>query len=314
MLIPPFLGRGAVPKRLDRYPGNCGPVSVWMVLKYFRKRCCSDHLIESCGYTKECGCFTAGLALALNEYGLKVSFHSDPDDDPDPLEQKACELGRQKGVMMQPALDLPDLLKEITPARIAIVALDTDDGVGHFSPLLGAVRDMLVVPNIEGEHLPIDEFLKKWDSPGNLRQCLLVNNADMSIPIKIKKRKNEPWYGAKCVFLHMGLSDGPVYEERVVLVKAKDLDEAIERGEKEAEEYAGNLDDCTYTGFINVFHIFGNKITEGTEVYSLMRSSDLETDEYLDHFYDTGEERTQLSGDVSQQEDSADTIESTDGQ
>ena len=105
---------------------------------------------------------------------------------------------------------------------------------------------------------------------------------------------DEPWYGAKCIFLHTGIesSPGQVYEERVVLVKAGGFDEAISRAEAMAEEYAKGVGGCSYTGFIDVFHIYDEKIGDGTEIYSLMRTSDLSRDEYLNMFYDTGAERT----------------------
>src|SRR5882724_9356878 len=96
---------------------------------------------------------------------------------------------------------------------------------------------------------------------------------------KNKDSKNEePWYGAKCVFLHVNIAScpGQVYEERVVLVRANDFDEAIRLAEIEANNYAGDDEDCTFTGFMNVFHIYDKKIGDGTEVYSLMRTSDLD--------------------------------------
>ena len=106
---------------------------------------------------------------------------------------------------------------------------------------------------------------------------------------------DEPWYGAKCIFLHTGIESSPaqVYEERVILVRAESLDDAITRAEVMAEEYAHDLDGCSYTGFVDVFHIYDENVGEGTEVYSLMRTSDLGKDEYLNRFYDTGTERTQ---------------------
>lgn len=106
---------------------------------------------------------------------------------------------------------------------------------------------------------------------------------------------DEPWYGAKCVFLHTAIEScpGQVYEERVILVRAGSLDDAIARAEVLAEEYATDLDGCTYTGFVDVFHIYDESIEDGAEVYSLMRTSDLGRDEYLNRFYDTGTERTQ---------------------
>ncbi|WP_254511951.1 DUF4288 domain-containing protein [Anatilimnocola floriformis] len=105
---------------------------------------------------------------------------------------------------------------------------------------------------------------------------------------------DEPWYGAKCIFLHAkgaGRSK-QFYEERVVLIKAENFDKAVSRAEVMAEEYAKGLDGCAYAGFMNVFHIFDEQIGDGTEVYSLMRKSDLSKDEYLDKFYDTGAERS----------------------
>jgi hypothetical protein len=105
---------------------------------------------------------------------------------------------------------------------------------------------------------------------------------------------DEPWYSAKCIFLHADVQseNGRVYEERVVLLKAENLDEAIEFAEKEATEYAQNLEGCSYLGFVSVFHIYDETIESGTEIYSLMRDSKLDKNKYLNRFYDTGKERT----------------------
>ena len=106
---------------------------------------------------------------------------------------------------------------------------------------------------------------------------------------------DEPWYGAKCVFLHTEIEScpGQVYEERVILERAGSFDEAVSRAEALADEYARDVGGCSYTGFVNVFHLFDENIGDGAEVYSLMRTSDLNKDEYLNRFYDTGTERTQ---------------------
>ena len=105
---------------------------------------------------------------------------------------------------------------------------------------------------------------------------------------------DEPWYGAKCIFLHTDLKskNGRVYEERVVLIKAENADQAVERAEEKAKEYASSLDVCSYLGFVDVFHIYGESIEDGTEIYSLMRDSKLGKNKYLNRFYDTGKERT----------------------
>jgi hypothetical protein len=105
---------------------------------------------------------------------------------------------------------------------------------------------------------------------------------------------DEPWYGAKCIFLHTGIDSAPrrVYEERVILVRAEGFDEAITRAEAMAEEYAKDVGGCSYTGYVDVFHIYDEHIGDGVEIYSLMRVSDLSKGEYLNRFYDTGAERT----------------------
>jgi hypothetical protein len=103
------------------------------------------------------------------------------------------------------------------------------------------------------------------------------------------------WFGARTIYRvensNTVNSPNKLYEERVVLIAASSDDEAIAKAEKEAELYALNTD-MTYLGFVNVFELYQSKIENGTEVYSLMRESALESDAYLDRFFDTGSERT----------------------
>jgi hypothetical protein len=105
------------------------------------------------------------------------------------------------------------------------------------------------------------------------------------------------WYGAKCLFEHLDLSEEPgrtVYEERVVLIRATDWDDAIARSEADAARYAGELPGVRYLGFMDGYHIGPvPRITEGTEVYSLMRESALAGKDYLDRYCDDGTERRQ---------------------
>jgi len=107
--------------------------------------------------------------------------------------------------------------------------------------------------------------------------------------------KNKSWFSVKCVFLHKDLETDHksqfVYEERIILVIADNENEAIALAEKEAVEYAQDTD-SDYLEFASSFHTYEEKIVHLSEVYSVMRQSSLEPDEYLDYFYDTGNERT----------------------
>jgi hypothetical protein len=97
------------------------------------------------------------------------------------------------------------------------------------------------------------------------------------------------WYSARTVYEHDEPGDG-LFEERIVLVRAADFDEAMSRAEDEAKKYAEAVGG-TYTGYVSVFELAEEAIGDGSEVFSLMRDSDLTADEYIDHFYSTGSER-----------------------
>jgi hypothetical protein len=95
------------------------------------------------------------------------------------------------------------------------------------------------------------------------------------------------WFGVRCLF--QGRQQAS-YEERITVWKADSYDAAIRKAEFEAADYA-ETNELIYLGLAQGFWIFGNHITEGTEVFSLVRMSDLKTDDYLDTFYDSGQER-----------------------
>jgi hypothetical protein len=57
----------------------------------------------------------------------------------------------------------------------------------------------------------------------------------------------------------------------VVLLQAADFDDAIAKGEAEAQDYCRGIRDMTYTGYINVYRLFADTVGHGTEVFSLLR-------------------------------------------
>jgi len=81
------------------------------------------------------------------------------------------------------------------------------------------------------------------------------------------------------------------YEERITIWHAKSLDDAIRQGEVEARRYAAESEGIKYLDFAQAFAISPNQLGEGTEVFSLLRDSDLESEAYLLTFFDTGSER-----------------------
>lgn len=102
------------------------------------------------------------------------------------------------------------------------------------------------------------------------------------------------WYAVRCIFA-VGWppqAAGSTYEERITLWRASSADEAIARAEAEALDYAATIGESpgTYLGLAQSHHLSGAP-AEGAEVFSLMRTSDLDPGTYLDTFFDTGAER-----------------------
>src|SRR5689334_22980938 len=72
----------------------------------------------------------------------------------------------------------------------------------------------------------------------------------------------EPWYSVRCLFR---LRDRG-YEERITLWRAMTFDEAIERAEAEAQEYAAALS-AEYLGLAQGFHLATEHVRDGDEVF-----------------------------------------------
>jgi hypothetical protein len=102
---------------------------------------------------------------------------------------------------------------------------------------------------------------------------------------------DEPgWYGVRCLFRWSHDADQS-YEESVSVWRATSFDEAIVKAKAAAREYAATCDG-EYLGLAQAFFIGHDKlITDGTEVFSLIRGSDLGSDDYVTRFFDTGNER-----------------------
>lgn len=107
------------------------------------------------------------------------------------------------------------------------------------------------------------------------------------------------WFGVRCVFRD---PEG-TYEERVTLWSADTFDEAVLLAEAEATEYAADVG-SQFLRFAQAY-VMPEAPGQGAEVFSLLRDSDLDPDEYLDRFFDTGDEREASldEGDTADDED-----------
>ena len=100
-------------------------------------------------------------------------------------------------------------------------------------------------------------------------------------------------YSVRCLFewsARPEMTKKYLYEERITIWKSINIDQAIEDAKQEAELYAKKID-AKYLGLAQGFYLFDEVDSSGVEIYSLLRESDLKSEDYLDTFFDTGDER-----------------------
>jgi hypothetical protein len=110
----------------------------------------------------------------------------------------------------------------------------------------------------------------------------------------MKRQKTKNWFAVRCMFQFPRVPKQRkkrLYEERITLWQAADIDEAIALAEQEAGSYAADCG-CVYLKVAQAFALFDPVIGNGTEIFSLFRESNKKSDAYLDRFFVTGFERS----------------------
>jgi len=100
---------------------------------------------------------------------------------------------------------------------------------------------------------------------------------------------DQSWYGVRSVFRSDRTEDGKprrVFEERVVLFHATSFEEALAKGVAEAKRYAADSLHCTMLDHVVAFHIHGEELGDGDEVWSCMRDADVSDDDFLRRIYE----------------------------
>ena len=154
------------------------------------------------------------------------------------------------------------------------------DGSWIHRILDAAPRKEVSGASIGEAHLDGDDFLHGVS--------LRVNAARGSNLKLVPQQPKAGWFGVRCIF-EVAEGTPKSYEERITVWRADSDDHAIEMAEEEAAEYASAID-ATYLGIAQSYWIVGNEVSQGTEVFSLIRDSDLDPATYVDTFFDTGTE------------------------
>jgi hypothetical protein len=98
----------------------------------------------------------------------------------------------------------------------------------------------------------------------------------------------EHWFAVRHV-----VRNGRAFEERITLWSADSFNAAIETARREAERYAKLDASWVLLDLFQAYEVGDDEFADGSEVFSLIRESDLEPDEYIERFFATG---TELEG------------------
>ncbi|HEX7900405.1 MAG TPA: DUF4288 domain-containing protein [Planctomycetota bacterium] len=102
---------------------------------------------------------------------------------------------------------------------------------------------------------------------------------------------DKAWFAAKSLHLHRDLAGdrgASCFEERIVLIRAASVDDALKRAEREAARYARGQAAVEFLGYLAVFALSGDAMEEGLEVYSILRSVALSKRDFIRRYYDDG--------------------------
>ena len=111
----------------------------------------------------------------------------------------------------------------------------------------------------------------------------------------VRRRSSKTWYSVRFVFVHT-LADPrelTTYEERITVWLARSVEEAFKRAEIEAKAYVQTLDPqrwALHEVGLEQSYLHVGELGDGSEVFSLMRSSRLSPDHYISMYTDTGTE------------------------
>ena len=100
---------------------------------------------------------------------------------------------------------------------------------------------------------------------------------------------HQSWYGVRSIFRSDRTEgDRPcrTFEERVVLFRASSFEEALAKGETEAQRYAADWPHPKVLDHVVAFHIHDEELREGDEVWSCIRALDASDKEFIRKFYE----------------------------
>jgi hypothetical protein len=162
------------PASLGGKDGNCGLISVWLVLQSLGISCDEKEILKCCDFREGEVTFLICIAVGLHNLGLKVEFRTDPDPHVEPNELICCEEAKKRQIAFLPALTIQELSKTEAIGGRIILFFEGEGGEGHLSPVSCIDERSLWLVYDNPAVVSIEELENRRILPGICRQSLTV--------------------------------------------------------------------------------------------------------------------------------------------
>jgi Domain of unknown function (DUF4288) len=98
----------------------------------------------------------------------------------------------------------------------------------------------------------------------------------------------QQWFSVRSIFRLPASADGqrpPLFEERVVVIRAVSSGEALEKGRAEAKRYSESDTSPRMLEHLVAFCIWEEELADGEEVWTCLRELDASDEEFLNRVF-----------------------------
>lgn len=164
-----------LPEDLLNLPANAGVFAIWMLFHHYAIDLNTADLAKLAQHDHEAGCCSIALAVAIEQLGLAVTFHTDPDPEPRAVEILAYRQAAERKIAIEPALSYAQLQELYQQGYFLIVYYDNADGVGHHSLVYAIDHEEISFFDCF-EAMPATDFEHQRQVDGICRQVIVIDD------------------------------------------------------------------------------------------------------------------------------------------
>ncbi len=164
-----------IPPELANLEANGGIFAIWKLFQHYGVDLVIEDLVQLCRHSAEEGTYGIALAVALKRLGLDVSFSTEHDPDPQPIELDFYQQASTLGIPVEAEMDYAAIQHAVNQGRFVIVYYDTLEGVGNHS-LVYEIDDEEISFFDSFEAMPAQVFEQQRQQEGICQQVIVIDD------------------------------------------------------------------------------------------------------------------------------------------